>query len=230
MGSRPVFMPVLNPNHIGSLVSCKNYNFVWQAGLSLTQKQKNIINLHDAVRRDSHYQNARILEISSKSKDLLGVRLSAFNLTIKYKGYARSVESVFQSSKVFRDGGPYTDLLLKASVEAKRDLRLKNSGPLIKFMYDGQEWEIEPKTMFYDWLYIQALLENPYFADQLLQYDAFTDIEFNPQKSINCQAHAAALYVALKKRFTPVLQNSKEDVKSYKMLINSMTEENLLFK
>lgn len=230
MGSRPVFMPVLNPNHIGSLVSCKNYNFVWQAGLSLTQKQKNIINLHDAVRRDSHYQNARILEISSKSKDLLGVRLSAFNLTIKYKGYARSVESVFQSSKVFRDGGPYTDLLLKASVEAKRDLRLKNSGPLIKFMYDGQEWEIEPKTMFYDWLYIQALLENPYFADQLLQYDAFTDIEFNPQKSINCQAHAAALYVALKKRYTPVLQNAKEDVKSYKMLINSMTEENLLFK
>ena len=230
MGSRPVFMPVLNPNHIGSLVSCKNYNFVWQAGLSLTQKQKNVINLHDAVRRDSHYQNARILEISSKSKDLLGVRLSAFNLTIKYKGYARSVESVFQSSKVFRDGGPYTDLLLKASVEAKRDLRLKNSGPLIKFMYDGQEWEIEPKTMFYDWLYIQALLENPYFADQLLQYDAFTDIEFNPQKSINCQAHAAALYVALKKRYTPVLQNAKEDVKSYKMLINSMTEENLLFK
>lgn len=31
----------------------------------------------------------------------------------------------------------------------------------------------------------------------LLEYDGFTDIEFNPQKSLNCQAKAAALYVSL---------------------------------
>ena len=28
-------------------------------------------------------------------------------------------------------------------------------------------------------------------------YDAFTDIEFNPEKSLNCQAAAAALYRSL---------------------------------
>lgn len=35
---------------------------------------------------------------------------------------------------------------------------------------------------------------------QALAYDAFTDIEFNPQKSINCQAYSIALFVALTKR------------------------------
>lgn len=28
-------------------------------------------------------------------------------------------------------------------------------------------------------------------------YDSFTDIEFNPQRSINCQARAVAIYVGL---------------------------------
>ena len=33
----------------------------------------------------------------------------------------------------------------------------------------------------------------------MLAYEAFTDIEFNPDKSINCQARAAALYVSLRR-------------------------------
>ena len=32
-----------------------------------------------------------------------------------------------------------------------------------------------------------------------MEFDAFTDIEFNPNKSLNCQARAAALFVAMKK-------------------------------
>ena len=35
-------------------------------------------------------------------------------------------------------------------------------------------------------------LPNNYFC-----YDSFSDIEFNPQKSINCQAKAAAAFVGL---------------------------------
>ena len=33
-----------------------------------------------------------------------------------------------------------------------------------------------------------------------MNYDAFTDIAFNLDKSINCQAEACAFYVALRKR------------------------------
>ena len=32
-----------------------------------------------------------------------------------------------------------------------------------------------------------------------MNYDSFTDIEFNPKKSLNCQAEAAAIFVGLSK-------------------------------
>ena len=36
-------------------------------------------------------------------------------------------------------------------------------------------------------------------AEQLLSYDAFTDIMFNPQKQNNCQAKSVAIFVSLYK-------------------------------
>ena len=34
-------------------------------------------------------------------------------------------------------------------------------------------------------------------ANEVVKFDSFSDIEFNPQKSINCQAKAAAVFVGL---------------------------------
>jgi hypothetical protein len=143
-----------------------------------------------------------VLEISSKSEEQTGVSLSAFNLmiTTKKKNVIFSVESAFQASKVFQRGGPYVDLLEKSSREAKKDARLRESGRLTKFLFYGEEWPLEPKTAFYDWLYLNALEKNKELSLAACQYSAFTDIEFNPKKSINCQAYSAALYVALSKR------------------------------
>ena len=78
--------------------------------------------------------------------------------------------------------------------------RLKNSGNLIAFEYRDTRWQLEPKTAFYDGIYLNALNLNDDLKQQALAYDAFTDIEFNPQKSINCQAYSIALFVALTKR------------------------------
>ena len=111
-----------------------------------------------------------------------------------------SVESAYQASKVFERGGPYIDLLGKSSREAKKDIRLKNSGRLRWFVFYGKQWELEPKTAFYDWLYLNALDKNEDPSLEICKYSAFTDIEFNPEKSINCQAYSAALYVALSRR------------------------------
>lgn len=36
--------------------------------------------------------------------------------------------------------------------------------------------------------------------EEILSYSAFTDIEFNPEKSINCQAYSVALFVSLHKQ------------------------------
>ncbi len=127
----------------------------------------------------------------------LGISLSAFNLNLTNESKTFSVECAFQGSKVFENGGPYTDLFDKTSREAKKDERLKTSGALIQFQYFNKNYPLEPKDLFYNWLYINALSQNKELAKQLLCYDSFSDIEFNPQKSINCQAKAAAAFVGL---------------------------------
>jgi len=51
-----------------------------------------------------------------------------------------------------------------------------------------------------DWLYLNALRENSELASSLTEFEAFTDIAFNPTKSLSCQARSAALYVSLDRR------------------------------
>lgn len=192
MAIRPVF--VVSDEQ--QLFIKENVEFQFFSGFSEQQKKKSINSLHQAYLNNN--KTAKILEISSKSEAELGVKLSAFNLMITTKSDKTfSVESAFQSSKVFEHGGPYKDLLLVSSRQAKKDGRLKNSGKLIAFQIDGKTFSTEPKTYFYNWLYINALHLHDDLSEKVLYYDAFTDIEFNPQKSINCQAEAVAIYVSL---------------------------------
>ena len=82
----------------------------------------------------------------------------------------------------------------------------------------------EPKTYFYNWLYINALNLNNDLADQVIEYDAFTDIVFNPQKSINCQAEAAAIYVSLRKQ--GLLTEALKDKDSFRRILYSNSDSN----
>jgi len=136
------------------------------------------------------------------SDDALGRQLSAFNLMLEDKVGRRevSVENAFQASKVFERGGPFLDLLNVSPADAKRDPRLQESGRLTGFCFFGEDWPNEPPTAFYDWIYINALHQHTELAKAVAEYDIFTDIAFNPSKSINCQASAVALYVALVRR------------------------------
>jgi hypothetical protein len=192
MANRPVFVPRRSKT---AFVAEIPIEFKWYAGLAVSQKQKSIMSLHNAAR--GRLPASRILEISSKSPEAIGVRLSAFNLSLPLDGRTVSVEVAFQSGKIFERGGPYFDLLEKPSREAKGDPRLRESGRLIGFNFGGETWPIEPRTAFYDWIYLQALKANPGLASQIASYEAFTDIEFNPEKSLNCQARSAALYLSL---------------------------------
>jgi len=108
-----------------------------------------------------------------------------------------SVECAFQASKVFRHGGPFVDLLNVSSRAAKTDRRLRNSGELVGFKYFAHEFPLEPKTYFYDWLYASALCRDGKLVEQVMTFDAFTDIEHNPERSINCQARTVAKVVGL---------------------------------
>lgn len=216
MATRPIYLPEKN-GRLG--VSEINVEFHWFPGMSKSQKQKSIISLHDAAKERNI---SPVLEISSKSEQELGVRLSAFNLLITTKKHKRkfSVESAFQSSKVFQRGGPYIDLLDKTSRDAKKDIRLKESGNLLKFIFFNNEFPLKPRTLFYDWLYINALSQNKDIAEQILKYSGFTDIEFNPKKSINCQAYSAALYVSLS--YSSLLEEALESTYSFKEILSDV--------
>lgn len=193
MAKRPVYVAQKN-GHLA--VDEKEVEFRWFSGMAKTQKQKSISSLHASAEQ---LGISPILEISSKSEQELGVALSAFNLNITTKIQKRvfSVECAFQGSKVFQWGGPYTDLLDRTAREAKKDIRLKESGNLVGFSFFNKEFPLKPRTLFYDWLYVNALKQNERLAEDVLKYSGFTDIEFNPLRSINCQAFSAALFVSL---------------------------------
>ena len=183
MAKRPAFFV-----HQGKVVS-EIYSFEWYSGFAVSQKQKSIKSLHNAIRKAD--VNAKPLEISTKSMENIGIKLSAFNLQID--NY--TLENIFQSAKVFENGGPYLDLLDLSPKEAKRDERLHNSGSLKAFRYQNEDFPLIPKTVFYDFIYITAIKKSLTAEEinTILQYNYFTDIEFNPVKSINTQAKAAAI-------------------------------------
>ena len=195
MASRPAFLAIEEKPFFKEV----NIDFEFYTGFAITQKHKSIDSLHTAF--SEKYPNLNVLEVSRRSKDSIGMQLSAFNLklTSEKNGFQYPVECIFQSSKVFENGGPYIDLMSSTPAEAKKDERLKNSGNLKCFKYNDEEFPLEPKTLFYHWIYIHALLETPDVAKKSVKYDAFTDIEFNPLKSINCQARATAIFVGLSK-------------------------------
>ncbi|MBQ9487598.1 MAG: hypothetical protein IJU91_07355 [Selenomonadaceae bacterium] len=208
MANRPVYIA----KEIQPYFECVDTEFKFYSGFSLKQKHLSIKSLHAAF--NEIYPDKKVLEISSKSDNDLGVKVSAFNLQFSYKDLDKvfSVESAFQGSKVFENGGPYVDLLGKSSRDAKHDERIKTSGRLIAFKFFGEVFPVDPKTYFYDWLYINALNFNSDLAAEILNCDAFTDIEFNPKKSLNCQAAAAAIFVGLSRAdlLSAALKN-KED-------------------
>ncbi len=197
MAKRPIFTPSLTGK---LLVWTYHVEFEWFPGMAMSQSRKSIASLHAAARNQIDVSD--VLEISSKSPTELGVALSAFNLMIRTVKHERefSLECAYQASKVFEHGGPFVDLLNAKSIDAKRDPRLNQHGRLTKFRFFGMDWDLQPRTAFYDWLYINALHKRPDLAKQVLTYRAFSDIAFNPERSINCQAYAAALYVSLYER------------------------------
>lgn len=205
MAERPAFSL-----HQGKVIR-RPYAFAWFPGFSLSQKQKSVASLHRAILESD--PGARPLEVSTKSLVPLGVSLSAFRLRLG----RFPLENVFQSAKVFADGGPYPDLLQVPPKEAKRDRRLRESGVLTGFRFQGQDFPLFPKTVFYDYLYIAAVKDSlsPEDIRKIADFDHFTDIEFNPAKSLSTQARSAAIIRLLLDEYGELPDFSREDFIRY---------------
>lgn len=195
MAERPIFVPA---PHTRELVKEIYVDFPWHPGFAPVQKKKNVTALHAAAAAKGY---APLLEVSTKSEEKLGRHLSAFHLKVPSASFGPiPLEVAFQGSKVFERGGPYTDLYSADARDAKRDPRLKDSGRLLEFRFGDISFRTEPKTAFYDWLYVSAIFPHREWLERLTRYAGFTDIEFNPERSINCQARSCALFVALMQR------------------------------
>ena len=192
MARRTIFIPSRKSDNF---VINEEVEFTWSPGLAISQKQKSIKSLHEKAKQKLNVKD--ILEISSKSNEEVGKLASAFNLKFSWQGKNSSVESFYQGSKVFKHAGPFTDLYEKSSKSAKKDKRIKDSGDLLGFSFFDEKWTLEDD--FYTWIYLIGLTQNKKLSESLLQYEAFTDIEFNEKKSFNCQAYSAAFYVSLVK-------------------------------
>lgn len=195
MAKRPAW--TTNNNKIVS----DEFEFAWNGGFAVSQKKKNIENLHQAIFEKFQKKS---LEVSTKSEDALGRKLSAFNL--KLDGVF--LENIFQSTKVYEEGGPFLDLLSVEPKESKRDFRHKDSGAMTHFFYNDEKWELSPTTAFYDFIYVKSVQETfrKEELNDLQDYDFFTDIELNPQKSVNTQARSMAILKYM-------LQNDMYDTK-----------------
>ena len=218
MAKRPVFAV---SEEKGSLFIEEEIEFEWFSGFAASQKQKSIKSLHESAKNSGYDE---ILEVSTKSEKKLGNYLSAFNLSFPMQdGSLVFLESAFQGSKKFENGGPYNDLYFMKPFDVKKDQRISKDNIITGFVFEGVEWDSEPKTAFYDWLYINAVNKNIQQNDEayqkILEYDAFTDIEFNPKKSINCQARSCALYVSLFKQ--NLLSTALESKKNFLDIILS---------
>lgn len=173
--------------------------FEWVPGMALSQKQKCSISLREAIHK--RFPNLKVLEVSSASENPLGIKLSAFNLKLKTSEGSYTVEQIFQAAKVFKRAGRQSKLLGAKSKDAKiNNRKVQENDELIAFEIFGKAFPTKPKTFFYNYIYVNALFRHEELNKTLLNYDAFTDIRFDPKKQVNCQAEACSIYRSLKVR------------------------------
>ena len=170
---------------------------------ALSQKRKCQIGLHQNFLME--YPKEKILEISSSSLVSLGAKLSAMHLSKRTLKGITTVESVFQSSRIYSDGikriGPFPEYRFLPGRECKKLVK-EAAKEMHSYQYelDGLTFyaPVHHISQFYDSLYLNALLEpeNEEVKNKLLQenYTAFTDLA---TRSLNCQARSAAIFVGL---------------------------------
>ena len=146
-----------------------------------------------------------VLEISTRSSDAHGRRMSAMNLRVSgAAGGEVPLESAYQAAKDF-GAGPDTRIETLDGFAAKRRSkeragRMADAGcELAGFTRGGVHWPAATGTAFYDRLWLEGAL-NAYgerLGGILRPYVGFSDCFFRPGPARACQAAAAATAAVL---------------------------------
>lgn len=169
--------------------------FPWSNGSKHQNIQAVLDTFHDV------YPEMPVLEVSLASAQPEGVGVAAMKLPLRLAdGKELPVGVVYQGSKVFENGGPYTDLWQLSHQKVQKDPRLHQSGRCIGYRLEGMDYPAEPHPYaFFNWLYCRALAQDPDRGQELLRYGAFSDLDLGSAKTDrNSPARAAAVYGGLK--------------------------------
>ena len=178
--------------------------FDYFQGFALSQKRKSQLGLH--LNFMKAYPSHKILEISTASLYSLGAQLSAMNLKKRTSLGITTVESAFQSSRIFGEHdeiGPFPELLYVPGKECKKKVKEKSGGlHSYHYRFDGLDFYAPEHcvSLFYNYIYLNSLCEeeNSNISKKLLSggYNAFTDLA---TLSLNSQARSCAIFVSLVK-------------------------------
>ena len=194
MAIRPIYISTNIPDTPFMKV---DISFEWIKGMSYKQKCKRRDSMLKAIANMKLYNIDSVLEVSTKSNKELGVNLSALNLTIPLKsGKVKTVEEIYQASKI-----------------------LDSNNHIKEFRFHNTVFEKDPYSMYYDYIYMLGLYMHKEYHEELSKYSIFTDIEFNPNKQLNTQARAAAIWNTLyRNNMTKIIENQDEFKKYYKSI------------
>lgn len=151
------------------------------------------------------------LDINIRNPNALAKKLAPYQISLRdYK-----VESIYQASKIFDHGGPYNDLEKVSVADALNDPRIKDSGNVVDFFYNGEYWE-RNSEYFYDFLYVSAVRESISNEElkELLKYDYFTDLETKYSAERN-PARAVAIIKLMLMQFGEIPPITKKDFVTY---------------
>jgi len=104
-------------------------------------------------------------------------------------------------------------------LEAKRLIKGKveeNKLSLTGFKCFDINFPLNPTTLFYDYIYVIALSQNYDIVTQIIDYDCFTDVEFNHKKQFASQARSCAIYKYLHSQ--NAVKETLEDINRFKQL------------
>ena len=210
--------------------------FTWYLGMAVQQRQRSIASLHESIREQSPdatvlevstkstdqalgrslsafslslngypveniFQSAKVMSDGGPHLDLLRVdpreaKRDCRIQTAESKADCATNGVKFTSAREFYDDA--NDIC--PACRTRRQRRLSG------FQSKVFRWPLEPRSVFYDALYMTALVqpENRALTEKIGGYSAFTDIAFNqktPYASdagpFNCQARSCAIYATL---------------------------------
>ena len=176
--------------------------------MSITQKRQSCDNMHATLKARAKWSSP--LDISSASTEYLGVQLSAFNL--KWRGV--TVECWYQGSKVYKNAGVMHKLYHADSKAAKHSMKELSDDTVVGFNLEGVKYPMKPATVFYDYIYLQGLLETYGNDLDLSMYNVFTDVQATLDIDA-CQARTVCEYTLLQKNKQLPLLDDFEKFKTW---------------